>query len=119
MNKKHKSMKRYLSLLFLSIFSFCSFGQIKEKQAIDSIFIDWNKSDVPGCALGIVKKGKLIYANGYGIGDLEHDISITPLQTTPAASLPELFPTRQYRLAASSTHRDSTSLLPPKFDAID
>jgi len=54
-----------------------SFGQIIEKELIDNIFAEWNKSDVPGAALGIVKNGKLIYTNGYGSGDLEHDLKLT------------------------------------------
>ena len=71
-------MKVHFLLLFIWITSVCSFGQIKESQAIDSLFIDWNKPDVPGCAIGIIKDGKLIYSSGYGIGDLEHDVEITP-----------------------------------------
>ena len=65
-------MKKYFLLLFL--FTICSFGQIKENQAIDRIFTEWNKKDVPGCALGIIKEGKLIYAKGYGMANMEYDI---------------------------------------------
>ena len=55
-------------------FTVYSFGQIKESQAIDSIFAEWNKTDVPGCALGIIKEGKLIYAKGYGMANMEYNI---------------------------------------------
>jgi CubicO group peptidase (beta-lactamase class C family) len=67
-------MKKYFLLLFLISFTVYSFGQIKESQAIDSIFTEWNKTDVPGCALGIIKEGKLIYAKGYGLANMEYDI---------------------------------------------
>jgi len=67
-------MKKYFPLLILCSFSVISFGQIKESQAIDSIFTEWNKADVPGCALGIIKDGKLIYAKGYGMANMEYDI---------------------------------------------
>lgn len=70
-------MKKQLFLLVCICFTMYSFGQIKEKNAIDQIFSEWNKSDVPGAALGIVKEGKIIYANGYGSADLEHDLNIT------------------------------------------
>lgn len=70
-------MKKQFLLLLLLSFTICSFGQIKESQVIDSLFLDWNKPDTPGCAIGIIKDGKLIYSNGYGIADLEHDIEIT------------------------------------------
>lgn len=71
-------MKNQLLVLLICSFSYCSFGQIKESQAIDNIFLEWNKPDVPGGALGIVKDGELIYTKGYGIADLEHDVEITP-----------------------------------------
>jgi CubicO group peptidase (beta-lactamase class C family) len=67
-------MKKYFLLLFLIYFTVYSFGQIKENQAIDSIFTEWNKTDVPGCALGIIREGKLIYAKGYGMANMEYDI---------------------------------------------
>ncbi|WP_405604743.1 serine hydrolase domain-containing protein [Polaribacter sp. Asnod1-A03] len=67
-------MRKYLLLLFLISFTIYSFGQIKESQAIDSIFSEWNKKDVPGCALGIIKEGKLIYTKGYGMANMEYDI---------------------------------------------
>jgi len=67
-------MKRQILLLILISISVCSFGQIKESQAIDSIFSEWNKADVPGCALGIIKDGALIYSKGYGLANMEYDI---------------------------------------------
>jgi CubicO group peptidase (beta-lactamase class C family) len=67
-------MKKYFLLLFLISFTVYSFGQIKESQAIDSIFTEWNKTGVPGCALGIIREGKLIYAKGYGMANMEYDI---------------------------------------------
>jgi CubicO group peptidase (beta-lactamase class C family) len=67
-------MKKYFLLLFLISFTVYSFGQIKESQAIDNIFTEWNKTDVPGCALGIIREGKLIYAKGYGMANMEYDI---------------------------------------------
>ena len=70
-------MKKQFLLLMLCPISFISFGQLKESQAIDSIFAEWNKADVPGCALGIIKEGKLIYAKGYGLANMEYDIPIS------------------------------------------
>lgn len=69
-------MKKYFLLLILCSFTMVSFGQIIESQAIaiDSIFTEWNRADVPGCTLGIIKDGKLIYAKGYGMANMEYDI---------------------------------------------
>ncbi|MBP9927318.1 MAG: beta-lactamase family protein [Cyclobacteriaceae bacterium] len=70
-------MKIYLLATLLCLSGF-SFAQIKEKAEVDKIFAEWNKPDVPGGALGIIKDGKLVYAYGYGLADLEHDVKITP-----------------------------------------
>lgn len=67
-------MKRKLLLTLYICISIGALGQIKESQAIDSIFSEWNKADVPGCALGIIKDGSLIYSKGYGLANMEYDI---------------------------------------------
>lgn len=44
------------------------------KDSIDQIFSEWNLPNTPGCGLGIIKNGELIYAKGYGFANLEYDI---------------------------------------------
>ena len=65
-------------LLFFIGFCFCthSVAQFSESETIDKIFADWDKAETPGCALGIVQDGELVYSKGYGIADLEHDLPI-------------------------------------------
>ena len=41
---------------------------------VDAVFAQYDKADSPGCALGVIKDGKLIYARGYGMANLEHNI---------------------------------------------
>jgi len=86
-------MKKQSLLFLFLLFTICSFGQLKQSQAIDSLFLDWNKPDVPGCAIGIVEDGKLIYSKGYGIADLEHDIQITPKSVFYIGSVSKQFVT--------------------------
>jgi len=45
---------------------------------VDQLFASWDRPDSPGCALGIVQDGQLIFARGYGMANLEHGIPITP-----------------------------------------
>ncbi len=45
---------------------------------VDALFSKWNKSASPGCALAVIQDGEIIYKNGYGMADLEHDIPISP-----------------------------------------
>ncbi len=82
----------YPAIIFTFIFV-CSCGQIEENAAVDSIFTEWDKPDVPGCALGIIKNGELIYAKGYGIGDLEHDIALMPSSVFYLGSVSKQFVT--------------------------
>jgi CubicO group peptidase (beta-lactamase class C family) len=46
-------------------------------EKVDKLFVSWDKPDSPGCALGIIRDGKLIYARGYGMANLEYNIPIT------------------------------------------
>ena len=45
---------------------------------VDALFAEWAKPDSPGCAIAVVRGGTVVYAKGYGMADLEHDIPITP-----------------------------------------
>ena len=86
-------MKKQSLLVLFLLFTISSFGQFTQRHAIDSLFLDWNKPDVPGCAIGIVEGGKLIYSKGYGIADLEHDIRISPTSVFYIGSVSKQFVT--------------------------
>jgi CubicO group peptidase (beta-lactamase class C family) len=45
---------------------------------VDAIFAEWDRSDSPGCALGVYRDGSIVYARGYGMADLERGVPITP-----------------------------------------
>ena len=38
----------------------------------DSVFERFDRTDSPGCALGVYQDGKVLYARGYGMASLEH-----------------------------------------------
>jgi CubicO group peptidase (beta-lactamase class C family) len=44
---------------------------------VDSLFAEWDRADSPGCALGIIEDGQLVYKRGYGMATLEHGVPIT------------------------------------------
>lgn len=52
-------------------------GMTSLTDKIDKLFAEWDKSDSPGCALGIIKDGQLVYSRGYGMANLEHDIPVS------------------------------------------
>lgn len=62
-------------------------------QAIDQIFEKWNRTDSPGCSVGIYKDGELAFAKGYGMSNLEHGTPITPSSIFHVASVSKQFAT--------------------------
>src|SRR5258707_12029143 len=50
----------------------------KKAVAVDEIFVDLTKAGSPGCALGVYRDGKMVYAQGYGLANLEQNVPITP-----------------------------------------
>ena len=58
---------------------------------IDDLFSYWNKTNSPGCAIGIVRNDSLIYAKGYGMANLEYSIPISPETIFHMASVSKQF----------------------------
>jgi len=80
-------MKNTTLLIIFCLYSIFSFAQIKESKAIDKLFMEWNRPEVPGGALGIIKNGELVYTKGYGSANLEHDVPITPVSIFDIGSI--------------------------------
>ena len=70
-------MKKKIIAFLLYLLGFSGFGQAIESNAIDSLFAEWNTTQSPGCALGIMRNGQLIYSKGYGMANLEYSIPNT------------------------------------------
>jgi len=60
-------------------------------RSIDDLFTKWNKPDSPGCALAVIKEGKVIYERGYGCANLEYGTPITPSSVFNIASASKQF----------------------------
>jgi CubicO group peptidase (beta-lactamase class C family) len=58
---------------------------------IDAIFEDVDRSDMPGCAIGIVQDGQLIYTRGYGMANLECQTPIDAQSIFHVASVSKQF----------------------------
>lgn len=84
-------MKKHLLIFILLSFSQVLFGQTKNLVDIDSVFLEWDKTDAPGCALGIYKNGEIHYAKGYGMANLEYDIPNSPNSVFRIASTSKQF----------------------------
>jgi CubicO group peptidase (beta-lactamase class C family) len=52
-----------------------SLDAIKERR-IDALFQEWNRPDSPGTAVGIVRRGELLFSRGYGSANLDHGVRL-------------------------------------------
>ena len=58
---------------------------------VDSVFAGLTSTAAPGCALGISRDGRLVYARGYGMANLETGTAITPASIFHVASISKQF----------------------------
>jgi CubicO group peptidase (beta-lactamase class C family) len=45
---------------------------------VDELFREYDRSDTPGCALGVFRDGKILYSRGYGMANLELGVANSP-----------------------------------------
>ena len=48
------------------------------KGRVDAVFRDFDRSDSPGCALGVYRDGRIVYERGYGMANLELGVANAP-----------------------------------------
>jgi CubicO group peptidase (beta-lactamase class C family) len=58
---------------------------------VDKVFAQWNRTDSPGCALGVYQNGQIVYKHGYGMANLNDDVTITPETVFHVASMSKQF----------------------------
>ena len=52
-------------------------AQDKASAAVDEVFADFTKAGSPGCAAAVYRNGRIIYAKGYGLANIEEDVALT------------------------------------------
>jgi CubicO group peptidase (beta-lactamase class C family) len=57
----------------------------------DSVFRRFDRTDAPGCALGVYQNGQLLYARGYGMASLELGLALTPRSVLDVGSISKQF----------------------------
>ncbi len=62
-----------------------------ESSRVDRLFAEWDKPTSPGCAVGVMKDGRIIHERGYGMADLDHDVKISPTTVFHVASMSKQF----------------------------
>ncbi len=64
-------------------------GEVED--SIDELLKRFDRRDAPGVAVGVVKDGEILYAKGWGMADLEHDVPMTPDSVFDIASVSKQF----------------------------
>ncbi len=78
-------MRKFIAVLMIfgvfisstSVFAYQAYPENELTEKVDKVFKVWDKQDSPGMSIGIIKDGRLIYARGYGMANLEYDIPNT------------------------------------------
>lgn len=85
-------MRLIFILLCVHLFTF-THGQIPDSlsKKVDAIFAEYDHTNSPGCAVAILKDGKIIYKRGYGMSNMEYNIAISPTSIFHIASISKQF----------------------------
>lgn len=59
--------------------------------ALDSVFLDLDRTDRPGCAVSVVRDGRLVAARGYGMANLEYGVPVESSSVFHVASVSKQF----------------------------
>uniref|UniRef100_Q01XS6 Beta-lactamase n=1 Tax=Solibacter usitatus (strain Ellin6076) TaxID=234267 RepID=Q01XS6_SOLUE len=69
------------TLALLCLLSAAAAGQkppVDTRARIDRVFAQFNRTDSPGCAVGVSLDGATVASLAYGMADLEHDVPLRP-----------------------------------------
>jgi len=60
-------------------------------QKVDQLFAKYDKQDSPGCSVGIIRDGRVIYKRGYGMANLDFNIPNSAVTVFNVASMGKQF----------------------------
>jgi CubicO group peptidase (beta-lactamase class C family) len=89
---------------------------------VDAFLSQWDKNDMPGCAVGAVRDGRLVYKRAFGMANLDYDVPNTTSTLFNLASSSKPFTAASIALLAQqgklSLDDDIRKYLPemPKYD---
>src|SRR5919112_5679446 len=89
---------------------------------VDAFLSQWDKNDLPGGAVGVVRDGRLVYKRGFGMANLDYDVPNTTSTRFNLASVSKPFTAMSIALLAQqgklSLDDDIRKYVPeiPKYD---
>jgi len=97
---------RHLPLYFLALAPTLAIAQTRAgtdssvHARVDRIFAQWDRTDSPGCALGVYRNGTIEYARGYGMANLELGVALSPQSVFDIGSTSKQFTATSVMLLA-------------------
>lgn len=70
------------------------------EKKVDSFLSQWDKNDLPGCGVGVIKDGQLVYKRGFGLANLDYDVPNTTRTRFTVASVSKAFTAMSVALLA-------------------
>lgn len=58
---------------------------------IDSVFAQWQRTDAPGCVVGVRRDGATVHLKAYGMANLEYGVPLTPGSISESGSVAKQF----------------------------
>jgi CubicO group peptidase (beta-lactamase class C family) len=58
---------------------------------VDALFAQWDRTDSPGCVVGVFRGGRIAYARGYGMANLELGVALSPQSVLDIGSTSKQF----------------------------
>jgi CubicO group peptidase (beta-lactamase class C family) len=58
---------------------------------LDALFAPFDRTDAPGCAVGVARRGELVYRAAFGMASIEHGVANTPATRMPVGSITKHF----------------------------
>lgn len=58
---------------------------------VDSVFAAYDSRNSPGCAVSVIRDGRIVFEKGYGMSDFQHNVPITPGSIFHVASISKQF----------------------------
>src|SRR5688572_3888591 len=76
---------------------------------------EMSRQKIPGVAVGVVRKGVVTLAQGYGLANVEHDIKVTPATIFQSGSVGKQFTAAVVMLLVEEAKLSLTDPLPKFF----
>ena len=92
--RSHRRQQWILGTITFLIFATGSWAQeqpLSLSKQIDELLAGWSRTDGPGAAVAVVRDGKIVFQNAYGMADLERGVALTPQSAFEIGSISKQF----------------------------